>query len=35
MIVGEPEHDRYRVNVSPSGFDLIFSQDGTEIYRSS
>ena len=35
MVVGEPEHNRYRVNISPSGFDLVFSQDGTEIYRIS
>jgi YYY domain-containing protein len=35
MIVGEPEQNRYRVNISPSGFDLIFSQDRTEIYRIS
>ena len=35
VIVGEPEHNRYRVNISPSGFDLVFSQDRTEIYRIS
>jgi YYY domain-containing protein len=35
IIVGEPEQNRYHVNISPSGFDLIFSHDGTEIYRIS
>jgi len=35
MIVGEPEQNRYRVNISSSGFDLIFSQDRTKIYRIS
>ncbi|MGD1004726.1 MAG: DUF2298 domain-containing protein [Methanoregulaceae archaeon] len=33
LIVGEPERNRYRVNVSSSGLERIFSQDGTEIYR--
>jgi uncharacterized membrane protein len=35
MIVGEPERNRYRVNISPTGFDLVFSEGGTEIYRIS
>jgi YYY domain-containing protein len=33
LIVGEPEKNRYSVNIPPSAFDLVFSQDGTKIYR--
>jgi uncharacterized membrane protein len=33
LIAGQPERDRYRVNISSSSFDLVFSSGGTEIYQ--
>jgi YYY domain-containing protein len=33
LIVGEPERMRYNVNLSSADLELVFSQDGTEIYR--
>lgn len=35
LIVGEPERSRYDVNISSSAFNLIFSHEGTDIYRIS
>ncbi len=33
LIVGEPERSRYNINMSSTDLELIFSQDGTEIYH--
>jgi len=33
LYVGEPERERYPVNISTTGLHLIYSADGTNIYR--
>jgi YYY domain-containing protein len=35
LIVGSPERDRYRVNVSSPALTLVFSKEGTEIFHLS
>ena len=35
LVVGNPEREKYKVNLPSSGLELVFSQDGTEIYRAS
>jgi YYY domain-containing protein len=35
IVVGEPERARYNVTISSPDLERIFSQDGTEIYRSA
>ena len=33
LVVGDPERTEYNVSLPGSGLSLVFSQDGTEIYR--
>lgn len=35
LYVGESERERYKVNISPTNFELIYSARGTDIYRYS
>jgi YYY domain-containing protein len=35
LVAGEPERNRYRVNLSSPALGLVFSQGGTDIYRAA
>ena len=35
LYVGDAEHERYKVNISPTDLELVYSAGGTEIYRLS
>lgn len=35
LYVGDAERERYKVNISPAGLELVYSARGTEIYRLS
>jgi YYY domain-containing protein len=35
LYVGDAEHERYKINISRTGLELVYSAGGTEIYRRS